>query len=175
LFDWLKRRQDFFGSAFFPGRLLPPAERYLARFVDAGIGVVPRHPERSERWRAELRHPQWGTADAVAYGDSRPPPSDLFDFAFISSEERALARTAGCGIGVQVKCRSDNLLRDRKLALRFLRAALSSDGVVAIDEVAQKVVGHGAFKPDFLQRRSYRCSFKQSDPYRNGLISINRF
>ncbi len=84
----------------------------------------------------------------MARRDPTAPPEDFYAFAFISEDERRRAATAQNGIGVHVECRSGNLLRDRKLALRFLHAAMGGEAVVAIDEVAQKVWTPGALEDE---------------------------
>ncbi len=139
VFDWLKRHQDFVGAAYFPGRLLAPPEQFFAGLAGAGIRIERRPAGQDEHWRAELQHPQWGTADLAAPRQPPLPPPELFEFAFISTSRAGRQRFRRSAQTPVPHCRTGNLLRDRKLALRFLHAALASDGVVAIDRVSQRV------------------------------------
>jgi uncharacterized protein YegJ (DUF2314 family) len=63
----------------------------------------------------------------------------LFEHSFISDEERSRAVSGRTTIRVTLRGDNCDLLRHRKLVLRYLRAVLGRDGAVAIDDVAQKV------------------------------------
>lgn len=134
---WKRTAKEGSGSAFFRGALPPRAESYegLAR---AGIEVA-RAPDASDtHWTLDLRHPDWGNAKLVCLRAAPMPPQVLIDYdPRLTSQQRADAKAAGCLVSVRRPMQSDNVLRERKHFLHFLRAAMGEHGLVGIDHLSQ--------------------------------------
>jgi hypothetical protein len=135
---WRSRRAlEYVGGVAFRGKLPPRAEdfEYLA---ELGVGVRLGERGGDVLFRLELDHPEWGRAALISMRGIEPPPALLLDFdPRLLPDERELARLAGSMVSVTMSGDGENVLRDRKKLLRYLRAVMGDDGVVAVDHGAQ--------------------------------------
>lgn len=138
MFDWLRRKVPLRGCVFFRGAI-PPTEEGFARIADAGLTVRPTLPESDDRWRLALDHPDWGRAELACPRDFEPIPSSLIDFAWLSEAEKADARHGESGVFVEIDAPGENILRERKVLLRFLDAVAGDDAVAVFDIAAQRL------------------------------------
>lgn len=89
-------------------------------------------------WRLRLKHPEWGQAELVCDIEPRPIPELIVKLdPRLTGAERAEARMGGTQAILQMDAQAGHVLRDRKRFLRFLRAVMGSDGLVAADAAAQ--------------------------------------
>jgi hypothetical protein len=136
--EWYERVIDVEGTVVFPGSL-PPRPGALASLKRQGIGVQPIEGRPGARWSVRLTHPTWGEADVVLPHAGWPTPNAMIEFdPRLSAHEKQVVRAAGCGLRVTYRAARNNLLRDRKFALRFMHLVLGSDGVAAFDHLAQR-------------------------------------
>ncbi|MCC7290673.1 MAG: DUF4026 domain-containing protein [Phycisphaerales bacterium] len=97
-----------------------------------------RTPPEERAWRLRLKHPEWGEAELRCDIEPRPIPEILVKLdPRLTEAERAEARMGGTHVCVEMTAQAGHVLRDRKRFLRFLRAVMGSDGVVAADAAAQ--------------------------------------
>jgi hypothetical protein len=134
---WKRAGVECMGSALFRGGLPPRAENYET-LAKTGFAVTRGPDAANAHWSLELRHPQWGHGTLVCLRDAPMPPKVLIDFETrLTSAQRDDARAAGSSLSVVRPAQSDDVLRERKHFLRFLRAALGEHGAVAVDHVSQ--------------------------------------
>lgn len=137
--SWFGRDIDCVGSAFFPGAL-PPRPEYLDPLLRQGVEIRPIEGRPNAYWCLELTHPAWGRGRALALREMPMPPGPLIDLdPALSEQERQQARMAGCGITVERPASRRHLLRDRKHLLRFLRAVMGDDGLLAADHTSSRL------------------------------------
>ena len=135
---WRDRTVTCAGSVLFRGRM-PPRLQEFAPALKAAGGAAEPAPADGDLGVADLRHPQWGAARAVCLRDAPTPSAALVDFApNLGAAERAAAKAAGSSVGVALEGGRGDVLRDRKSLLRFLRALMGDDGLVAVDHTAQR-------------------------------------
>jgi len=67
------------------------------------------------------------------------PRARVYQFSFIPKADKDAAISARSGVTMHMRGRHEHILRDRKMFLRFLRAAMGEDGVVAVDLLARRV------------------------------------
>lgn len=135
---WRDRTVTNAGSVLFRGRMPPRLQEFAPALTAAGVVAEPV-PADGNHWAADLRHPQWGAARAVCFRDAPTPSAALVDFApNLDAAERAAAKSAGSSVSVSLEGGRGDVLRDRKSLLRFLRALMADDGLVAVDHTAQR-------------------------------------
>jgi hypothetical protein len=134
MFGLLKRDNPGLGFAFFPGSAPPPAEAF-GFLRDHGIELEHRRPAGDPQplWAMRARHPQLGEAELACFRE--PPPIEGFvKFAHnLTESERTAALGAAAAVAVRLPATKANVLRDRKLLLRFGERVLGADGVVFVD------------------------------------------
>ena len=137
VFAFLQRDAPGIAQVYFPGSAPPPVEAF-GRLRDLRIEVEPlRTTDDAMLWEAKLRHPDWGDA-RIAYVRDGPPAEPFVRFAgSLTREEKDAASGPTVGIALTVPARRKEVLADRKTMLRFVRALLGYDGVVAIDMASQ--------------------------------------
>lgn len=86
-----------------------------------------------------MRHPEWGQATVSCPRDIEPMPEILIDWSWLTEEDKALARQGESAVFVEMDAAGENILRERKLLLRFLDAVSGGDGVAIFDVTAQKL------------------------------------
>ena len=134
---WWKRKLDLRGLIFFRGTLAPTLQS-LSGLAPAGIEVEVLKPDSQEIWAANLRHASWGRARLSATRGIEPPPEVIVKVAsgLTQSEREWILQNAQSALLLDVPSQTDDVLRDRKRFLRFMNAVLGSDGVVALDVMA---------------------------------------
>jgi hypothetical protein len=143
MFGLLKRDTIGVAQVVYAGFAPPPAEAF-GRLRDLRIEVSPMRPPADALWGLELRHPDWGAATIAAFRDT-PPASELVRFAVnLSDAEKAAIGDATSAVILQVPARRGHVLADRKTLLRFARALLGEDGVVAVDLASNLPWGRAA-------------------------------
>ncbi len=96
-------------------------------------------PIPAANWALRLSHPKWGEADVVCLRECPRPPQQLIDFdPSLTKEEREQAHLGESTVSVMLEGERRDVLRDRKNLLRFLRAVMGGDGMVAFDHTAQR-------------------------------------
>jgi hypothetical protein len=121
----------------FRGPLAPRPEE-LDALRAHGVEAVGVDPGRDSHWRLELRHPQWGRADAFCPRDAPLPPAELIEWdPRLSRREKDEIAVYGSSVWVRAEPLTHDVLKDRKLLLRFLDAVMGSQGLFAMDHVAQ--------------------------------------
>lgn len=136
---WTHRKLPYIGSVHFRGTL-PPRVEDFAFLKKQGLTISPHDDDENAHWRVRLGHTDWGRA--VVSAMRKPPrlPRDLIEFdPFLTAEEKAEARLGETMVTVVAEGRKGDMLRDRKHLLRFMRAIMGDDGVVAVDHGAQRL------------------------------------
>ncbi|MCC6898608.1 MAG: DUF4026 domain-containing protein [Polyangiaceae bacterium] len=134
---WKKPTLESAGSVLYRGRIPPRAENF-EYLTELGVELRPGRSAESEHWALDAKHPGWGEARITCLRDAPLPPDVLIDFdPRLLPDERELARRAGSSVSVWMEATRANVLLERKRMLSYLRALMSSDGVVAVDHTAQ--------------------------------------
>lgn len=135
--SWWKKKVSTCGMVLFRGNLPDRMDNY--RYLEQmGISITPTPEDADNVWSMTLRHPEWGEALVLCPRIFRKPPDNILQYVrFLSDAEREAIRASGTGLVVWVKPQHGNVLRDRKLALRYLHALMGKDGVAAIDMQSQ--------------------------------------
>ena len=141
---WWKQKQIHNdGTVLFRGTMPPRAENF-GYLTDLGVEVEEDEASAGMHWSLRARHPQWGEASIVCLRDAPMPPDVLVEHdPRLNPEERELVRHAGSCVSVSTEQQSDNVLVERKRLLRYLRAIMADDGLVAVDHTAQAFWSRG--------------------------------
>ncbi|HEY7115264.1 MAG TPA: DUF4026 domain-containing protein [Tepidisphaeraceae bacterium] len=135
---WRNKKTTCAGSVLFRGRVAPRAEEF-ASLGDRGFVIQPVEASRAAHWAIKLAHPQLGQADVICLRDCPRPPRQLIDFdPMLTREEREEAYLGESTVSVVCEGQRQDVLRDRKTLLRFLDAVMGNDGIVAVDNTAQR-------------------------------------
>lgn len=137
MFRLLKKDTPSIGSVYFRGNLPPRAEEF--EFLrGSGVEVARLEDAPGVHWRLRLRHRSWGEAEMVALRDFQVFPPVMVDVASgLSNPERDEAKAAGTGVSLKAASSRANMLADRKNLLRYMRAVMGDDGVVAVDHTSE--------------------------------------
>lgn len=135
---WWKKKLPLAGTVLFRGEL-PPKPEEFAFLEQMGVSVSSSQNAPGALWCLKLAHPDWGSADLLCDENHPIPSKEFFDYTFMPQADRDAAASARSGVVLTMESRCEHILRDRKLMLRFLRAVMGTDGVVAMDHTAQKV------------------------------------
>lgn len=136
---WKKKSPRTVGAVLFRGTIPPRAEEF-AFLLDLGIKASEAPAAEPMRWSLSLEHPSWGKASLSCFRDAPLPSALLIDHdPRLVDADRELMKLAGSTVTVSLQAESDNVLRDRKNLLRFLRAVMGDDGVGAVDVTAQSL------------------------------------
>lgn len=136
--NWRNKKTACAGSVLFRGRLAPRAQEF-AHLEQRGFKVWNMEPGPAANWALRLSHPKWGQADVVCLRDCPRPPRHLIDFdPSLTKQERDQAHLGESTVSVILEGERQDVLRDRKTLLRFLRAVMGGDGMVAVDHTAQR-------------------------------------
>jgi hypothetical protein len=133
-----KRMEASAGSVLFRGAL-PPRPETLEGLERAGVVLTPEPATEGLHWSARARHAEWGEC-TIQCLRNRPPPVPevvLRHDPRLTEEEKKLARMGQSSVTVRREPSGADVLRERKLLLRFLDATAGNDGLVAIDHLAQ--------------------------------------
>jgi hypothetical protein len=136
---WKDRKLPYIGSVHFRGTL-PPRVEDFAFLKKRGFTIAPHENKGNAHWTVRVGHTDWGKAIVGPMRDAPRLPRDLIEFdPFLTAEEKAESRLGETTVTVVTEGRAGDLLRDRKNLLRFMRAIMSDDGVVAVDHSAQRL------------------------------------
>ncbi|HEU4693207.1 MAG TPA: DUF4026 domain-containing protein [Vicinamibacterales bacterium] len=132
MFSFLRRDLPAVGRVFYPGALPPTAESLNE--LSAPVTVSRTEPARHQVWAVNATHPDWGSAEIAAERPQPPLLEILIAHSLaLSDDEKARALTGESAISVEVTGQKDNVLRDRKRLLFWLRTLMRPDGVLAFD------------------------------------------
>lgn len=133
MFDILRRKSRSAGSVLFRGSLPIPFDNF-AYLRELGVELESRRAEPDQLWAARVRHPVWGEAELFCPRQRPVPPREIveFDPRLMEAEVEAIV---GCGSSVEVLMSHErqNVLRERKLALRLMHAIMGEHGVSVVD------------------------------------------
>jgi uncharacterized protein YegJ (DUF2314 family) len=134
---WRRKKLECLGTVHFRGSLPPRPDEY-GYLAQSGISVQLRPGGDHAQYELDLRHPQWGQALLVCLRDAPVLPRGMVDMTpGLTQQERQEAYQARSNVVVRVQARRGDILRDRKLLLRFLRAVMGDDGLMALDHTSQ--------------------------------------
>ena len=133
MFQLLKSDKPGLGVVYFAGAA-PSAEKIAARLRKAGMQVVPSEKGRGDAdWAYGLCDEKLGSAIALLE-PAAPPVAGFLQYAQgLTDREAAVAQTGSSAVLVVVPAEAEDVLRDRKRLLGFMRAVMGTDGVVAVD------------------------------------------
>lgn len=138
MLGWRRKSVDCAGSVLFRGAMPPRLAEFAPALKAAGV-TGKSVPAGDSHWRAELQHPKWGQATVICLRNAPPPPSTLIDFdQNLDQSERELAKQAGSIVSMTVRGGRGDVLRDRKMLLRFLRVFMGDDGLAVLDHTAMR-------------------------------------
>ena len=135
---WWKKKLPLRGIVLFRGNL-PPQPGEFAFLQQQGIAITPEPANDRARWALKLAHPEWGEASLACPRDLQAPPREIIEFQRLSPAEKERALLGEVGLFVEMEPQQGNVLRDRKLLLRYLGAIMAGDGVAALDMASQLV------------------------------------
>ena len=135
---WLTRSGDWTGRVYFRGTL-PGRLEDLEPLPGSAMTVTPLpEADPAGRWAAVLRHETWGEALLACPLESEGVSQDRIEMdAHLTPGERQVVAIADGALEVRTRG-TGRLLHDRKALLGFMRAVLGRQGVVAVDEAAQR-------------------------------------
>lgn len=135
---WWEKKMPLVGAVLFRGEMpLRPEDFSFLETHGVSIGAAPNNTRQV--WALRLAHPVWGKAELAFNIDGQLPPRELFQYALMPKIERDAAMSAGTMLMLRCDTAAGHVLRDRKLMLRYLRAVMADDGVVALDCAATNV------------------------------------
>lgn len=144
MFNWWKKDLKCTGSVLFRGSMPPRLEEFEG-LKQRDIEIEPLPAIAGAHWHADLQHHQWGQAQLVCLRDCPPPPPELIRYAMgLTNEETESALQGESVVSVIVNTGEQNLLRDRKRALQFLRAVMEDGGLAVLDHTSQKIWSRAA-------------------------------
>ena len=137
--NWRAKKTTCAGSVLFRGGV-PPRADDCESLTGRGFTITPTAAGNpAAQWGFRLSHPKLGEAEVVCVRGTPRPPRQLIDFdPMLTRAEREAAYLGESSVSVVVQGQREDVLRDRKTLLRFLRAVMGADGVVAIDHTAQR-------------------------------------
>lgn len=140
MLNWFRKKTDFVGFIGFPGSL-PPKPGEFAFLRDAGFDVARGKSGGPITWSLRLSHPTWGSATLACPAKPLPAPSDLqIEYSpELADDERQEIAAGRVILALSCKGRQAHILRDRKNALRFVRAAMGRDAAFGTDSAAQRI------------------------------------
>ena len=136
--SWLKRKVRQNGSVLFRGTLPPRAEDF-AYLASAGVAVKPMEARPNTHWALRLHHPEWGTAFVASFRGAKPPGGVLIEHSVdLTPADAEMLHAAGSVVSLASEGAGQNVLRERKHMLRFLRLLMGDDGLAAVDHLSQR-------------------------------------
>jgi uncharacterized protein YegJ (DUF2314 family) len=135
---WWQKNVPCMFSILFRGEL-PQQPGEFAFLRDRGIAITPQPPMPQAYWSTTLRHDDWGEAGLICLRDMPRLPREIIDYAWISPQEKETALQGESSLVVHYEGKNKDVLRDRKMGLRFARAVMGDDGVAVLDHLAQRV------------------------------------
>ncbi|MDB5322956.1 MAG: hypothetical protein JWN40_4587 [Phycisphaerales bacterium] len=137
--SWRNKKTTCAGSVLFRGGVPPRAEEF-AHLERRGFAIAPAAPtSRAAHWGLLVSHPKLGEAQVMCLRDCPRPGRQLIDLdPMLTRPERDAAYLGESTVSVVVEGERQDVLRDRKALLGFMRAVMGDDGVVAVDHTAQR-------------------------------------
>ena len=135
---WWERKLPLVGQVLFRGEF-PPRIDEFAFLETQGISMKTSVDNSPQAWAIDLSHPEWGKAQLVFREDLPLPPREEFEHVQLPQHDRDAAISCRSHVMLRFESSRGHILRDRKLMLRYLRAIMADDGVVAIDDTSQNV------------------------------------
>lgn len=136
--SWRNKKTTCAGSVLFRGSVAPRAEEF-AHLELRGFTIAPAESSHSAHWDLRVSHPRLGSAAVICLRDCPRPNRQLIDLdPMLTRPEREAAYLGQSTVSVIVEGERQDVLRDRKTLLRFMRAVMGDDGVVAVDHTAQR-------------------------------------
>jgi hypothetical protein len=137
--SWRNKKTTCAGSVLFRGSVPPRAEEFAHLAGRGGFEIAPAEPGGAAHWGLLVSHPKWGRARVTCLRDCPRPGRQLIDLdPMLTRPEREAAYLGDSSVSVVVEGERQDVLRDRKTLLRFMRAVMGDDGVVAVDHTAQR-------------------------------------
>jgi hypothetical protein len=135
MFSFLQRELPAAGRVLYRGAIPPPLPQLSG--LQAPVTCTPAAAAAHQLWAVEVTHPDWGAATIACLRQPQPIPAEVVEYTVsLTGEEKARARLGESTVTVKVRATKGQVLKDRKRLLRWLRALMQSDGVVAVDEVS---------------------------------------
>ena len=172
----LKSDKPGLGVVYFAGAAPSPAA-IAKRLRAAGMQVVPSEKGRGKAdWAFGLCHE--GQGSAIVLLEPEPPPVwGFLQFAQgLTEQEAASAQTGVAAVLVVVPAEHDDVLRDRKRLLWFMRHVMSDDGVLAVDLASRLPWSRAALEDELAHDAAldvealYVCHAVQCRPDRVGWL-----
>lgn len=134
---WQDKSSLCSGGVFFRGRLHPvPGE--LGHLAKQGVKLT-LLDNGPDSWRGIVEHPDWGKAEIGSMKGLPLPPRIMIDWDMsLTDDEKQQLHAIGSAIVVKMDGKRGNVLKDRKVLLRFLNALMGSNGVATVDAVANR-------------------------------------
>jgi hypothetical protein len=133
MIDLLQSDKPGLGVVYFAGAA-PSAASIEKQLRAAGMQVVPSEKGRSKGdWAFGLCHEDRGSAIVLLEPDAPPAVGFLQYAQGLTENEAARARTGASAVLVVVAAEHDDVLRDRKRLLWFMRRVMGEDGVLGVD------------------------------------------
>ncbi|MBN1816774.1 MAG: DUF4026 domain-containing protein [Sedimentisphaerales bacterium] len=145
MFDWFRKKVPCVGEVLFRGK--SPIQAHEFTFLrNQGIAISQLPSGNSHRWALQLVHPEWGQAVLACHKTPLIPDRMIYDvMGTLTEKEKQTALAAGTTVGFTMEGQRENLLQDRKNALRYMRAIMGEDGLAVMD-----VTGHSVWSKEML-------------------------
>lgn len=138
MITWLKRKLVYGGSILYPGNW-PLRKDSFSFLKELRVDITEGETKENAHWTLILKHPQWG--EALLWSPREPifPPAMLVDLdPNLIPAEKEMLKGCGCLVFFAMEGRGENMLRERKLALRFMHAIMKDDAIALVDHVSEK-------------------------------------
>ena len=138
MLDFLRKKTRSTGSVLFRGAIPPRLENFYF-LKDVGVELTPESAGEESVWAARARHPQWGEAMLICPRQFQAPSRPLLEFdPRLTKAEVESILACGSGVTMGMIHEQQNVLRERKLALRMLHAIMGQDGLAIADRASQR-------------------------------------
>ncbi len=135
MFSFLRRDLPASGRVLYPGSIPPPLEQLSG--LREPVTCKRTTPSGDQVWAVAVTHPVRGEAEIACLRQLMPLPPELIAHTLtLSDDEKARARIGEAVVAVRIRAQHQNVLRDRKRLLFWLRALMQADGAVAIDDAS---------------------------------------
>lgn len=130
----LSRKVKHQALVLYRGTLTPRPQEF-AFLQKQGLDVkLAKEPSPGCAWSVVLRHKDWGEARLNAPVNASSVPNFFLNFSVnLTEREREEIRAAGMFLDVTLVTSKEQVLRDKKNLLRFVRAVMSDDAVGSVD------------------------------------------
>src|SRR5689334_16872215 len=123
--SWRNKKTTCAGSVLFRGTVAPRAEEFAHLEQRGGFAIVPVEPSGAAHWQLKISHPKLGSATVTCLRDCPRPGRQLIDLdPMLTRPEREAAYLGQSTVSVIVEGERQDVLRDRKALLRFMRAVM---------------------------------------------------